>query len=144
VTGTDRHALVMPMPMLAINYSPGYSKPVTDAAATITGQDHHALVIPQTFFLGYANGEGPAHGISEPLLTLHTENEIGVAFPSEPPAVKDCGFRMLRPPEVKRGMGFPDEYIVLGNGREQVKQCGNAVTPVVPRMLMRPIMETLR
>ena len=174
-TATDSFGLVMPTPFLAVNYSPGYSKSVTEPTGAITASDHHSLVIPapfltsyygtgggaavaeepmdtltgidkhalvMPFYVGYANGDGPPHAVTEPLLTLHTENNAGLVFPTEPPAIEDCGFRMLAPEEVGRGMAFPDEYIVRGNGRERVKQYGNAVVPVVARMLMRRVLAT--
>ncbi len=37
-----------------------------------------------------------------------------------------------------------DDYVVLGNEREQVKQYGNAVTPPVMEMLFQRVAETLR
>ena len=49
---------------------------------------------------------------------------------------------MLSAEEVGRGMAFPDSYVVKGNGREKVKQYGNAVVPVVARMLMRRVLAT--
>jgi DNA (cytosine-5)-methyltransferase 1 len=36
---------------------------------------------------------------------------------------------MFKVPEIKRAMAFPDDYVLLGNQDEQVKMCGNAVTP---------------
>jgi DNA (cytosine-5)-methyltransferase 1 len=34
---------------------------------------------------------------------------------------------MLRPHELARAQGFPDDYRILGNRAEQTKQIGNAV-----------------
>jgi DNA (cytosine-5)-methyltransferase 1 len=144
ITATDRHAVVMPMPFLAVNYSPGYARSAVEPAGAITASDHHALVTPMPFYVGYANGDGPPHATTEPLLTLHTQNNAGLVFPSTPPAVEDCGFRMLQPHEVGRGMAFPASYRVLGNKRDQVRQFGNAVTPPVAKMIMRRVIATLQ
>jgi DNA (cytosine-5)-methyltransferase 1 len=57
--------------------------------------------------------------------------------------VDDCGFRMLEPHEIQGAMAFADEYIVLGNKRERVRQLGNAVTPPVMRMILERCVETL-
>lgn len=141
LTGKDRHALIIPMPFLALNYSPDYTKSITEPAGTITGDDHHSIVMPMPFYIGYANGDGPPHAVTEPLLTLHTENSAGPAFP-DTPAVEDCGFRMLQPHEVKHGMGFPEKYKLLGTKRDQVKMSGNAVTPPVAKMIMRRVLAT--
>lgn len=46
-------------------------------------------------------------------------------------------------PEVKRGMAFPGEYILLGNKREQVRMAGNAVTPNAARDLIAACVESL-
>ena len=48
----------------------------------------------------------------------------------------DCTFRMLEPSEVKQGMAFPGEYVMVGNRREQVRLAGNAVTPPAARDLI--------
>jgi DNA (cytosine-5)-methyltransferase 1 len=63
--------------------------------------------------------------------------------PGSVPAVEDCGFRMLRPHEIRNAMAFPEDYIVLGNGREQVRQYGNAVTPPVMQMLVERVVKAL-
>jgi DNA (cytosine-5)-methyltransferase 1 len=34
---------------------------------------------------------------------------------------------MLKTHELKRAQGFPDDYVITGNTREQTKQIGNAV-----------------
>lgn len=168
------------------------SRPMLAAMPTQTGTETFGVVMP--FYLGYANGEAPAHGVDEPLptlpggrtpavvmpfltsyysassdgravlmpfslgyadgdsrpravteemLTLHTQNNAGVVFPAAPPAVEDCGFRMLQPHEVQRGMAFPDSYVMLGTKRDRVRLAGNAVTPPVAKMLMRRILPTL-
>ena len=49
----------------------------------------------------------------------------------------------LEPSEVKRAMDFPDDYILLGNRREQVKMSGNAVTPCAARDLVTVVAEAL-
>jgi DNA (cytosine-5)-methyltransferase 1 len=40
-------------------------------------------------------------------------------------------------------MAFESDYVVLGNSREQVKQCGNAVTPPAMEMLIERCVESL-
>lgn len=57
--------------------------------------------------------------------------------------IDDCGFRMLEPHEIKAAMAFPSEYVITGNKREQVKQCGNAVTPPIARMLLPRVIASL-
>jgi DNA (cytosine-5)-methyltransferase 1 len=50
---------------------------------------------------------------------------------------------MLQPHEIGAAMAFPDNYVVLGNQRERVKQYGNAVTPPVLRLLVERCLEVL-
>lgn len=58
-------------------------------------------------------------------------------------AVEDCLFRMLTPNEVKLGMAFAPDFALLGTKREQVRMCGNAVTPPVPRDLIAAVTEAI-
>lgn len=41
--------------------------------------------------------------------------------------IKDIYMRMLKIPELKRIMGFPDDYVLVGTKAEQKKYIGNAV-----------------
>lgn len=116
------------MPWLTLNYSPGYSKPVTDPLATVTATDHHSLLQAAPFLISYYKHSNPS-GVDEPLPTIPTRDRHAVVRGK--PELEDCYFRMLKVNEIKPGMGFWHEYIVLGTQREQVKQCGNAVTPPV-------------
>ena len=64
--------------------------------------------------------------------------------PGERPRFEDCYYRMLLPHEVQLGMAFDADYIVLGNGKEKVKQLGNAVTPPAMQFLSGRCIETLK
>jgi len=57
--------------------------------------------------------------------------------------VDDCLFRMLTPDEIKRGMAFAHDYVLLGTKREQVRQAGNAVTPPAARDLVAACVEAI-
>jgi DNA (cytosine-5)-methyltransferase 1 len=52
-------------------------------------------------------------------------------------------FRMLEPDEIRRGMEFRTDYILLGSKREEDKQSGNAVTPPAARDLGHAVAEYL-
>lgn len=132
----NHHALMMGAPFLMSYYgSNGNQRTVDEAMGTLTAADRHALVqVP--FLLGYANGDGPAKTAVDPLRTVHTENGQALAQPHGVD-VDDCYFRMLQPHEIGRGMAFPESYVVLGNKRQQVRQYGNAVTPVVMKQILQ-------
>jgi DNA (cytosine-5)-methyltransferase 1 len=47
--------------------------------------------------------------------------------------------RRLRVAELKRLMGFPDDFVVLGGRRDQQLQLGNAVPPPFAEVIARGI-----
>lgn len=59
------------------------------------------------------------------------------------PVIEDCYYRMLKPPEIKLAMAFDKDYVILGSGKNQVKQCGNAVTPPVMEWLVGQVVKSL-
>lgn len=118
----------------------GVAKPAERPIDTVSAEgNHHALVM--------RNNQGGAEmttQVAEPLRTLTTaghQSLIDAELPSLD--VDDCEFRMLEPHEIKLGMAFPDDYMLLGNKREQVKQSGNAVTPPAARDLYAAVAESL-
>jgi DNA (cytosine-5)-methyltransferase 1 len=50
---------------------------------------------------------------------------------------------MLEPHEIGRAMSFADQYIVLGNKREKVRQYGNAVTPNASEVILCALVEAI-
>jgi DNA (cytosine-5)-methyltransferase 1 len=83
--------------------------------------------------------------VDEPMRTLTTGGHQSVIDPAEPISleVDDAYFRMLEPHEIKLGMAFAADYVLLGTKREQVKQAGNAVTPPMARDLGFAVAEHL-
>lgn len=155
VTATDHHALCVP-PFVAVlrgtaadqNQTHG----VDDALSTVSaGGVHHGLCVPpQPFLVSYYNrgndmASSPISAAmpTQPTWALHHLAVPGEAAEGEQPAVEDCGFRMLQPHEIAAAMAFPDDYKVLGNQREQIRQYGNAVTPPVMTELFRRCVATL-
>jgi DNA (cytosine-5)-methyltransferase 1 len=90
---------------------------------TITTKDRFALLEPLLTDFRFSNKPYPA---SNPLNTVVTKSHIGLLGPSVNPRL-DIRFRMLKPHELKRAQGFPDDYVITGNVTEQTKQIGNAV-----------------
>jgi DNA (cytosine-5)-methyltransferase 1 len=86
-----------------------------------------ALIAPNAFLTSYY-GQLQAGSIDEPVDTVTVRDRHALV---EPKSVNtdDAHFRMLQPHEIGKAMAFPDDYTVLGNKRERVKQFGNAVTP---------------
>lgn len=57
--------------------------------------------------------------------------------------IDDRLFRMLTPQEFKVGMAFARPFVLLGSKREQVRMCGNTVTPPVARDLIACVVEAI-
>jgi DNA (cytosine-5)-methyltransferase 1 len=110
------------------------STPVTEVMRTLTTGGHQSLLMPYY-------GTSEMAPVTDPHRTLTTVDRyalVGADF-----EVEDCIFRMLTPGEIKVGMAFTREYILLGTKREQVKQAGNAVTPPAARDLGAAVIESL-
>ncbi|MCF2909958.1 DNA cytosine methyltransferase [Pseudoalteromonas sp. DL2-H2.2] len=80
----------------------------------------------------YSNGSGKTgRCINRPLGTVTTVDRWAV--------VRGDEMRMLQPSELKRVMGFPDDYILPNTRREAIKLLGNAVCPPVVTDLINAI-----
>lgn len=118
-------------------------RPLYDPLHTQATMRQLALIQRQPFLMSYygtMNG-GP---VSEEMGTLTAKQRHALIDPTQEDVdVDDCYFRMLKAPEIGRGMAFPDTYVVTGNTSEQVKQYGNAVTPPAMRTLMSRVVASL-
>lgn len=113
---------------------------VDEPIGTLTGTGHQSvLAVP---FLTAYHGMGGGGPVTQPMGVVDTRDRYGLVDPAVD--VDDCGFRMLEPHEIKAAMAFPDAYKILGTKHEQVKQCGNAVTPPVARMLVPRVIASLQ
>lgn len=149
-TQSTRNETALVVPLRNHGVAKGASQPIDTVAAS---GNHHALVMRN-------NGDGTSGWQStpaaDPLQTLTTAGHQSLIDPGDLAdlehdltddeiwaMVYDSEFRMLEPYEVKRGMAFPGEYILLGNKREQVRMAGNAVTPNAARDLIAACVESL-
>jgi DNA (cytosine-5)-methyltransferase 1 len=112
------------------------------ASTVCSGGGHHGLVQVPNSFLSVYNGNGRQNSkIEVPSPTVTGSDRLALVQP-ENLQVEDCYFRMLQPEELKLLQGFPREFIVLGNKREQTKQIGNAVTPPFVKLLLERGIQT--
>ena len=122
------------------------ARPATESLATVTASgNHHGLVTPenvdwQSLLVPYY-GTGTARTVREPVGTLSTRDRY--ALVQGQVDINDVLFRMLEPHEIGRAMSFADEYIVLGNKRERVRQYGNAVTPNCAEVIVAALVEAI-
>lgn len=113
------------------------STPVTEPLRTMTTTGHQSLLTP------YYGASETAKPTSDPHGTLTTNDRYALVESEISLDVDDVLFRMLTPDEIKRGMAFASDYVLLGTKREQVKQAGNAVTPPAARDLGLAVAEFL-
>lgn len=140
MTSFDNHTLITPPGFLVEFFGESNARSADQALSTLMAEvNHHGLV---QFLMSYY-GQGGERPISDPMATVTTlDRHALIDAPTLDP--EDCYFRMLTPEEVKKGMAFPDDYTILGNSRERVKQAGNAVTPPAMKWLMAQAMEVFQ
>ena len=118
-------------------------QPVTAPMPTITGGGLHVGGV-RAFLIKYY-GVDATPDIKKPLDTITTRDRFGlVAVRGEEYQIIDIGMRMLAPRELFRAQGFPADYIIDRDSHgkpitktEQVKRCGNSVSPYPAEALVR-------
>ncbi|WP_410221912.1 DNA cytosine methyltransferase [Pedobacter sp.] len=144
-TQTVRQSMGLVIPHIVELNRTGESKPSTAPFSTFTaGVINHGIMATeamQSFLTYYYKTIQNSH-ISEPMRTA-TTNDRAALISNVQPNIEDCYYRMIKPPEVKLGMAFNRDYIVLGSGKDQVKQLGNAVTPPAMESLIERVVESL-
>jgi DNA (cytosine-5)-methyltransferase 1 len=123
-----------------------YSRSISEALQTQTTCQSMGLVTTRSwnsFIASYYNGSNCTKHITEEFGTFTTVDRMSLVS-YEKPSVEDCYYRILKALEVKLGMAFDKDYVVLGTNREQVKQCGNAVTPPAMEWLTQQVIESLK
>lgn len=142
LAGGNHHGLISPI--IVNNKGKSMSRSANEPLNSITTKLSHGILTQEAFqsFLTIYNGKSKVSSIVEPAKTFTTKDRSGLVYGSKP-KIEDCYYRMLKPHEVKLGMAFDPDYIVLGNSKEQVKQLGNAVNPPAMKQLLERGIETL-
>ncbi|HCA35402.1 MAG: DNA (cytosine-5-)-methyltransferase [Rhodopirellula sp.] len=144
VTTENRHALVTAF--LAKHYTGVIGTDVRKPLSTVTTIDHHSLVAA---FMApyYSSGSGETgRDLRQPAPTATTKDRlqlITVQIDGTTYVITDIGMRMLKPHELFKAQGFPDDYVIAPEfngkpipGYAQVRMCGNSVPPVWPQALV--------
>lgn len=123
-------ALTVAPPFMVESKGQSTTRSLTKATATITTKLHLGIITSESFrsFLHYNYGQTTLSGITDPIGTATTKDRHSLVTYQEP-RYEDCYYRMLFPHEIQAAMAFDHDYIVLGSGKDKVKQLGNAVTP---------------
>lgn len=136
ITTKGHQSLIAPV----LNYfrsGGGQHSDVRDPLLGMTAQGTHAALVAALFVKFYGNESGGADP-RKPLGTVTTVDRHGLVccvLDGEPFVVVDILFRMLRPAELARAMGFRDDYIWPTTQRDAVRLIGNAVSPPMARAL---------
>jgi len=145
MTQTIRQSMALITPFVVEMNRTGNGRSVNEPLSTVlSGGNHHGLIYDDAWrsFISYFYGKNQASGIDEVIGTVCTKDRFAIVSYREP-KVEDCYFRMLRPDEIKLAMAFDNDYVILGNQKDQLKQCGNAVTPPVMEWLVERGIESL-
>lgn len=147
-TQTTRQSAMMITPSPFITVSHGTSKAISATSAlngVCAGGIHSGIVSTEAFssFIHYNYGSTTLSHPSQPLGSTTTKDRASIISYQET-AIQDCFYRMLKAPEVKLAMAFERDYVVLGSGKDQVKQLGNAVTPPAMEFLVNRLIESFK
>jgi DNA (cytosine-5)-methyltransferase 1 len=97
-------------------------------------------------FLAKYYGDDENHqSVDEPLHTIPTRDRFAlVTIQNVDYVIVDIGMRMLKPHELFKAQGFPDDYIITPEFKgkpltktAQVKMCGNSVPPPMAEAIVR-------
>lgn len=129
-------------------YKSGIGQGCDEPLHTITTSPGHFGLV-SAFLIKYYGSGGSCQTIDRPLDTITTKDRFGLVYvildiDGEQYIIKDIFLRMLKPEELKRMQGFPDDYIIDRDIdwkpypiKEQVARIGNSVVPVMAETLVR-------
>lgn len=166
ITCRDHHAFV------SAHYGNGFNTSVDAPAPTLTCKDHLGLVTitanRKWHYLMNTQFDNKGGSIEKPCFTLiarmdkkppylvSTKEGLAIeVYDTDSPAtiqikefmalygIADIRMRMLRIPELKRIMGFPEDYTLIGTQAEQKKFIGNAVEVNMARVLCEALCKKL-
>lgn len=136
-------SLITP-PIITTNRGQSMAHSSLEPITTQSSMINHGIVTNEAMksFLMYNNNGVQVSHITDPSGTQATGERMSVVN-YQKPNLEDCYYRMLNKHEVKLSMAFDPDYIILGSGKDQVKQCGNAVTPPAMEWLAGQVVESL-
>jgi len=128
--GGNNQGLVM-MPVIVENKGNSNARSASEAMSCFTTKLSHGILTSEAFqaFITYQNGGSDVNSHLTKAAGTFAANDRHALVAYKEPEYEDCYYRTLKAHEVKKGMAFDDNYIILGDSKSQVRQCGNAVTP---------------
>ena len=166
ITTWDHHSFI------TAYYGNGHNHQIDEPAPTLTTKDRLSLITVnpcKSYYLMNPQFQSAGGSVDSPCFTLiarmdkmppyliQTEQgEMAIVIePDDSPAmvkikqfmalygIIDIKMRMLRIPELKRIMGFPSDYVLVGTQAEQKKFIGNAVEVNMARVLCEALCHRL-
>ena len=161
ITSNPKYNLVSLQPWIMNTNFSNVGSPITEPSQTITAnRKWHYLMNPQYYSKG-GSVENPCFTLiarmdKQPPYLVATESGIAIEVyetDSEPMhrikefmalyGIADIKMRMLKIPELKRIMGFPEDYTLIGTQAEQKKYIGNAVEVNMARVMCEALVTEL-
>jgi DNA (cytosine-5)-methyltransferase 1 len=136
ITAWDHHSLVAAN-LVHLNRGDACSS-CDEPMRTVTATGLHAALVYS--FLTKYFGTAVGQSLDDPLHTATGKDRFGlvtVTLNGEPWIIVDIGMRMLKPRELARGQGFPDDYALTGSQTNQVSKIGNSVSPQMAEAIVR-------
>lgn len=169
VTTKDRLALIRSEQFIDMQYGNGTAASVDVPANTVTTNPKFNLVTVKRHYLMNPQYKNVGGSVEKPCFTLIARMDkmppylvtaetgevfIEVYSADSPMTAKikefmalygiiDIKMRMLKIPELKKIMGFPEDYVLVGSQADQKKFIGNAVEVNMARVLCEALCKTL-
>lgn len=140
LTTKEKLALVNSV-FLDMQYGNGTPASVETAAGTLTANPKHKLVTVERPSKFLTNPEFEHYAI--PILPDDSPMTVKIKHFMALYGIIDIKMRMLKIPELKLIMGFPEDYVLVGNQTEQKKFIGNAVEVNMARVLCESLFKSL-
>jgi len=121
----------------------GRARPLAEATIERIQRGRRALSNAEDFIIVYygSDAAGGWQPLNRPLRTLTTLDRFGLVSG----VGRQTTLRMLQVPELRRAMGFPDDYMLdRGTRRDRIRLLGNAVCPPVMEAVVKALIETAR
>lgn len=118
----------------------GRVRPLAEATIERIKRGRKATQTGKDFIIVYygSDAAGGWQSLDRPLRTITTLDRFGLVSG----VGKQATFRMLQVPELKRAMGFPEDYkFDQGSRRDRVRLLGNAVCPPVMQAVVQSLVE---
>lgn len=159
LTTKDRLSLIQTERFIDMQYGNGKASSVEDPANTVTTNPKFNLVSVKRHYLLNPQYKSAGGSVDKPCFTLIARmdkmppyliaTESGdvdvIVYDTDSPmtakikefmalyGIIDIKMRMLKVPELKKIMGFPENYVLVGTQAEQKKYIGNAVEVTIAR-----------